>query len=88
MSPAYTSRRCSKCGCTLEESRPSKHEFCCQKCGYELDADYNVSKNIARKLAKRLRSGQKSSSGGATYQLALASGMLNLNGETERSRVE
>jgi len=52
-----------------------------KKCGYELNADYNASKNIARKLAKRLHPGQKSSGGGATYQLALASGILNLNGE-------
>ncbi|MFB6117515.1 MAG: hypothetical protein ABEJ63_03270, partial [Halosegnis sp.] len=44
-------------------------------------ADYNASKNIARKLAKRLHSGQTSPSGGATYQLALASGTLTLNGK-------
>jgi len=81
VSPAYTSQRCSKCGCTLEENRASKHEFECKKCGYELNADYNASKNIARKLAKRLHPGQKSSGGGATYQLALTSGILNLNGE-------
>jgi IS605 OrfB family transposase len=85
VSPAYTSQRCSKCGCTLEENRPSKHEFCCQKCGYELNADYNASKNIARKLAKRLHSEQTSPSGGATYQLALTSGMLNLNGDFHAS---
>jgi len=64
VSPAYTSRRCSKCGFTHETNRRSKHQFVCQKCDYELNADYNASKNIARKLLKRLRSGQKSSSGG------------------------
>ncbi|MFB6162284.1 MAG: hypothetical protein ABEJ86_02430, partial [Halococcoides sp.] len=48
-------------------------------------ADYNASKNIARKLAKRLQSGQTSPSGGATYQLALTSGTLNLNGDFHAS---
>jgi transposase len=53
----------------------------CQKCEYELNADYNASKNIARKLLNRLHSGQTSSSGGAPCQCALTSGTLNLNGE-------
>ncbi|MEZ3170095.1 transposase [Halorubrum sp. RMP-47] len=81
VSPAYTSQRCSKCGFTQETNRRSKHQFSCQKCEYELNADYNASKNIARKLLKRLRSGQKSSSGGAPCQCALKSGTVNLNGE-------
>jgi len=69
VSPAYTSRRCSKCGFTHETNRRSKHQFVCQKCDYELNADYNASKNIARKLLKRLRSGQKSSSGRRTLSV-------------------
>jgi len=81
VSPAYTSQRCSKCGFTHENNRRSEHQFVCQKCEYELNADYNASKNIARKLLKRLRSGQMSSSGGAPCQCALTSGTLNLNGE-------
>ncbi|MGQ3329899.1 RNA-guided endonuclease InsQ/TnpB family protein [Halorubrum sp. FL23] len=81
VSPAYTSQRCSKCGFTHETNRRSKHQFSCQKCEYELNADYNASKNIARKLLKRLRSGQTSSSGGARCQCALTSGTVNLNGE-------
>ncbi|QKG91311.1 IS200/IS605 family element transposase accessory protein TnpB [Halorubrum salinarum] len=81
VSPAYTIQRCSKCGFTHERNRRSKHQFACQKCDYQLNADYNASKNIARKLLKRLRSGQKSSSGGAPCQCALTSGTLNLNGE-------
>jgi len=81
VSPAYTSQRCSKCGFTHETNRRSKHQFVCQKCEYELNADYNASKNIARKLLKRLRSGQTSSGGGAPCQCALKSGTLNLNGE-------
>ena len=81
VSPAYTSQRCSKCGFTHENNRRSKHDFVCQKCAYELNADYNASKNIARKLLKRLHSGQKSSSGGARCQCVLKSGTLNLNGD-------
>ncbi|MDG5776544.1 transposase, partial [Haloarculaceae archaeon H-GB1-1] len=52
VSPAYTSRRCSSCGFTDETNRRSKHQFVCQQCEYELNADYNASKNIARKLLK------------------------------------
>jgi IS605 OrfB family transposase len=81
VSPAYTSQRCSSCGFTHENNRRSKHQFVCQKCEYELNADYNASKNIARKLLNRLHSGQKSSGGGAPCQCALTSGTLNLNGE-------
>ncbi|MBP1986333.1 RNA-guided endonuclease InsQ/TnpB family protein [Halolamina salifodinae] len=75
--PAYTSKRCSKCGTTLDENRPSQEKFCCQKCGYEVNADYNAAKNIGFRL---LRAGQKSPHGGATRHLALKSGTLNVNG--------
>ena len=85
VSPAYTSQRCSSCGFTHENNRRSKHQFKCQKCEYELNADYNASKNIARKLLNRFHSGQKSSSGGAPCQCALTSGTLNLNGDFNAS---
>jgi len=84
-SPAYTSQRCSSCGFTHESNRRSKHQFVCQQCGYELNADYNASKNIARKLLEKLHSGQTSSGGGAPCQCALTSGTLNLNGEFHAS---
>jgi putative transposase len=54
--PAYTSQRCLKCGTTLRENRTSQAEFCCQKCGYEVHADYNAAKNIATKLLRRGKS--------------------------------
>lgn len=75
--PAYTSKRCSKCGCTLEQNRAGV-EFECLNCGYESHADYNAAKNVGHKL---LSAGQKSPSGGVTRQLALKSGTLNANGE-------
>jgi hypothetical protein len=55
----------------------SSAKFCCQKCGYEGNADYNAAKNIGFRL---LRAGQKSPHGGATRHLALKSGTLNVNG--------
>jgi putative transposase len=76
--PAYTSQRCSRCGTTLQENRRSQAKFCCQKCGYEINADYNAAKNIG---FRRLRAGQKSPHGRATRHLALKSGTLNVNGE-------
>jgi len=75
--PAHTSQRCSKCGTTLAENRQSQRRFCCQKCGYEVNADYNAAKSIGFRL---LRAGQKSPHGGATRHLALKSGTLNVNG--------
>jgi IS605 OrfB family transposase len=85
VSPAYTSQRCSSCGFTHEDNRRAKHQFVCRKCEYELNADYNASKNIARKLLKKLHSGQKSSGGGAPCQCALTSGTLTLNGDFHAS---
>ena len=41
-------------------------------------SDFATAKNIGHKI---LSAGQKSSSGGATRQLALKSGILNANGE-------
>ena len=79
VNPAYTSRRCSRCGTTLSENRDGD-SFSCRKCGYELHADYNAAKNIAR---KHVRSGQKSRGGRATRQLALKSGTLSANGSFE-----
>jgi len=75
--PAYTSTRCSKCGTTLDENRRSQAMFRCQKCGYEVNADYNAAKNIGFRL---LRAGQRSPHGGAISHLALKSGTLNVNG--------
>ncbi len=59
------------------ENRPSQAQFCCVKCGYEANADYNAAKNVGFRL---LRAGQKSPHGGATRHLALKSGTLNVNG--------
>ncbi|WP_160135356.1 RNA-guided endonuclease InsQ/TnpB family protein [Halococcus salsus] len=77
--PQYTSQRCSACGHTAKGNRSNgDDEFGCQKCGYELHADYNAAKNIGWKY---VRTGQKSRSGRAARQLALKSGTVNANGD-------
>jgi putative transposase len=81
VSPAYTSQRCSKCGFTHEENRPTsdgQDEFECLKCGYSVHADYNAAKNIG---LKQLRSAQTSSGGGAPVGVRLNRGTLNVSGE-------
>lgn len=75
--PAYTSQRCSKCGSTEAVNRVSQAHFCCQECGYEVNADYNAAKNIGFRL---LRAEETSSHGGAKSHLALKSGTVNVNG--------
>ncbi|WP_096389935.1 RNA-guided endonuclease InsQ/TnpB family protein [Halopenitus persicus] len=82
VSPAYTSQRCSKCGTTLRENRQTQERFCCVKCGYEVNADYNAAKNIGLKY---LRSAQKSSGGGVPVNVRLNRGTLNVNGDYEPS---
>ncbi|WP_049986460.1 RNA-guided endonuclease InsQ/TnpB family protein [Halobellus rufus] len=85
--PNYTSQRCSRtdCGFTHEDNRHGEH-FCCQKCGYEVNADYNGAKNIGlrygRKRTHRLRSSPKSGSGDAEVDLRVNGGTLN--GESHR----
>ncbi|MFD1571678.1 RNA-guided endonuclease InsQ/TnpB family protein [Halorubrum laminariae] len=80
VSPAYTSQRCSKCGTTLRENRQTQERFCCVKCGYEVNADYNAAKNIG---LKNLRAAQTSSGGGAPVGVRLNRGTLNVNGDYE-----
>lgn len=48
INPAYTSQRCSKCGCIHEQNRNGQ-EFICLECGYKTNADFNASQNIAIK---------------------------------------
>ncbi|WP_137289617.1 RNA-guided endonuclease InsQ/TnpB family protein [Natronorubrum halophilum] len=86
--PNHTSQRCSRtdCGFTHEANRDGEH-FHCQKCGYEVNADYNAAKNIglryARKRKHRLRSSPKSGSGDAPVDVRVNGGTLN--GERHRS---
>jgi IS605 OrfB family transposase len=80
--PNYTSQRCSRtdCGFTHEDNRHVE-QFCCQKCGYEVNADYNAAKNIgtryARKRIHSLRSSPTSGSGDAPVNVRINGGTLN-----------
>ncbi|MFC7047184.1 RNA-guided endonuclease InsQ/TnpB family protein [Halobacteriaceae archaeon GCM10025711] len=85
--PNYTSQRCSRtdCGFTHEANRHGEH-FECQKCGYEVNSDYNAAKNIglryARNRTHRLRSSPKSGTGDAQVDVRVNGGTLN--GESHR----
>jgi len=82
VAPNHTSQRCSRtdCGFTHEDNRHGER-FECQKCGYEVNADYNAAKNIglryARKRTHRLRSSPKSGNGDAEVDLRITGGTLN-----------
>lgn len=45
--PSYTSQRCSKCGNIDSDNRPSQAVFCCTKCGFRANADFNASQNLS-----------------------------------------
>ncbi|WP_121820709.1 RNA-guided endonuclease InsQ/TnpB family protein [Halostella salina] len=70
---AYTSKRCTECGFTADENRPTRNHFCCQKCESEANADYNAAKNIGMRYVRR---GQQSSRRTGDSQLALKSGTV------------
>ena len=80
--PNHTSTRCSRtdCGFTHDDNRDGEH-FECQKCGYEVNADYNAAKNIglryARKRRHRLRSSPTSGSGDASVNMRINGGTLS-----------
>jgi transposase, IS605 OrfB family, central region len=80
--PSHTSQRCSRtdCGFTHEDNRNGE-QFCCLKCGYEVNADYNAAKNVgtqyARKQTHRLRSSPKSPGGDAPVNVRITGGTLN-----------
>ena len=80
--PNHTSQRCSRtdCGFTHEDNRDGE-QFCCLKCGYEVNADYNAAKNVgiryARKQKHSLRSSPKSTGGDAPVDVRLNGGMVN-----------
>jgi IS605 OrfB family transposase len=76
VNPAHTSQRCSTCGFTHEDNRPSQETFCCQSCGYENHADYNAAKNVGYRLLRDQNGGE----GGAPVGVRLNTGMLNTNG--------
>jgi putative transposase len=47
--PRYSSRTCSKCGHCEKKNRKSQSLFCCQVCGYTVNADYNAAHNLRQR---------------------------------------
>ncbi len=47
--PRKTSQRCSRCGYIYRGNRKSQSEFLCRKCGFQLNADLQASRNIRDK---------------------------------------
>jgi putative transposase len=45
----YTSQRCSCCGHIRKSNRKKQWQFKCGKCGFQLNADLNASRNIVNK---------------------------------------
>jgi putative transposase len=73
--PRHTSQQCSRCGYQHRSNRRSQSLFLCRQCGYQLNADYNASKNIREKyLASLAQDGTPVLSGSlcqATYRVSL-----------------
>jgi putative transposase len=73
--PRHTSQQCSRCGYQHRSNRRSQSLFLCRQCGYQLNADYNASKNIREKyLASLAQDGTPFLSGSlcqATYRVSL-----------------
>ncbi len=49
MNPAWTSKRCSRCGATNKSLRAEK-VFECPSCGLKIDRQFNASVNIYLKM--------------------------------------
>ena len=47
--PRHTSQHCSRCGYVHRSNRRSQSRFKCQDCSFELNADLNAGRNLARK---------------------------------------
>ena len=80
--PRDTSRGCSHVGCGhVADANRSGKEFECQKCGRSWNADYNAARNIALKYLESVPASPMCSSGVATRQLALMSGVLSVEAD-------
>ena len=55
--PAYTSQKCSACGCLDRRSRRSQSSFECIECGYAIHADLNAAINIRNRATQQAYGG-------------------------------
>ena len=56
--PRYSSQLCSVCGHGSKNNRLSQAMFCCQSCGFTLNADVNAARNILARGIKSMAAGQ------------------------------
>ena len=47
VTPKYTSQRCWQCGHISKKNRKNQSVFSCRRCGFELNADLNASRNMS-----------------------------------------
>ena len=59
ISARYTSQMCNNCKHVDRKNRPTQSNFKCKKCGYEANADFNASVNIANKFYEELKENKK-----------------------------
>lgn len=71
--PRYTSQKCSVCGYVYRGNRKTQSGFLCRKCGFQVNADLNASRNIKNNYIAMLGSASHSrlSSISQTPQLEL-----------------
>jgi len=48
--PAYSSQQCLACGYVYAGNRADQAHFCCKKCGFTANADFNASRNLAKRF--------------------------------------
>ena len=47
--PRYSSQTCSRCGHCCKANRKNQSLFCCKKCGYTVNADFNAATNLRQR---------------------------------------
>jgi IS605 OrfB family transposase len=55
--PRYTSQECSECHYISKGNRKTQNHFKCKKCGFEIHADLNASRNMASRYSQTLSQG-------------------------------
>jgi IS605 OrfB family transposase len=80
VNPRNTSKGCSQTACQhVSDGNRNDKAFDCEACGLSLNADYNAARNIGiRYLKEEVPASRTCSSGKATRQLALVSGVLSV----------
>lgn len=59
----YTSQECSVCHYISRGNRKTQSRFKCKKCGFDINADLNASRNIASRYIKTLSYGKALTNG-------------------------